>query len=244
MLVLDNFEQVTEAATLVARLLAAAPGLVVLVTSRTVLRLRGEHELSVPPLPVPPARADQDAGELEQYASVHLFVDRARAAAPGFGLTTENAGAVAQICRRQDGLPLAPARIRLLAPRALLDRLDDRMSVLTEGPRDLPERQRTLRNTRHYPKARCGPQPTPACWVPSDSTPNHRGRTIRAERREEHKEGAPVGVTARFAGRVGHAAAGADREHITATYDQGILQVCVPVAARPSSRAAVSQRRR
>ena len=96
----------------------------------------------------PPSR---DAGNLDDYASVRLFVARARAAAPGFELTRRNAQAVAEICRRLDGLPLAielaAARIRLLPPRALLARLDDRMSVLTAGPRDLPERQRTLRNT-------------------------------------------------------------------------------------------------
>jgi len=151
LLVLDNFEQVTSAAPLLAELLAAAPGLVALVTSRTVLRLSGEHELSVAPLPVPPARAGRDAAELQQYASVRLFQARARAADPRFELTSENAEAVAEICRRLDGLPLAlelaAARIRLLPPRALLARLDDPMSLLTQGPRDLPERQRTLRNT-------------------------------------------------------------------------------------------------
>jgi predicted ATPase len=152
-LLLDNFEQVTVAAPLVAELLTAAAGLVVLVTSRTVLRLRGEHEFPVAPLPTPSAGtagASQLAG-LGQYASVRLFVERAHAAAPGFELTSENAEAVAEICRRLDGLPLAielaAARSRLLPPQALLARLDNRMSLLTGGPRDLPERQRTLRNT-------------------------------------------------------------------------------------------------
>ena len=152
-LLLDNFEQVTAAAPLVAELLAAAEGLVVLVTSRTVLRLSGEHEFAVAPLPTPPAGTaggPQLAG-LRRYASVRLFVERAHAAAPGFELTSENAGAIAEICRRLDGLPLAielaAARSRLLPPEALLARLDDRMSLLTGGARDLPERQRTLRNT-------------------------------------------------------------------------------------------------
>src|SRR5271165_5524563 len=148
LLVLDNFEQVTEAAPVVAELLAAAPGLMTLVTSRTVLRISGEHELCVPPLAVPPSG---DAGNLDDYASIRLFMARAGAAAPGFELTGRNAEAIAEICRRLDGLPLAielaAARIRLLPPYALLARLDDRMSVLTAGPRDLPERQRTLRNT-------------------------------------------------------------------------------------------------
>ena len=147
LLILDNVEQLTDGAPLLARLLAAAPGLVALVTSRTVLRIRGEYEFCVPPLLVPPA----GAGNPLDYPSVQLFAGRARAVAPGFALTGSSARAVAEICRRLDGLPLAielaAARIRLLSPRALLARLDDRMSVLTAGPRDLPERQRTLRNT-------------------------------------------------------------------------------------------------
>ncbi len=148
LLVLDNFEQVTEAAPVVAELLAAAPGLATLVTSRTVLRVSGEYELCVPPLAVPPS---PDAGNLDEYASVRLFMARAGAAAPGFELTAGNAQAIAEICRRLDGLPLAielaAAKIRMLPPGALLAKLDDRMCVLTAGPRDLPERQRTLRNT-------------------------------------------------------------------------------------------------
>src|ERR1700750_3000807 len=151
LLVLDNFEQVTGAAPLLAELLGAAPGLVVLATSRTVLRLSGEHEFPVPPLPVPPAGAARDPADLQRYASVSLFVERAHAVAPGFELTDANAGAVAEICRRLDGLPLAielaAARIRLLPPQALALRLDRRFSLLTGGARDLPERQRTLRNT-------------------------------------------------------------------------------------------------
>ena len=151
LLVLDNFEQVTEAAPLVADLLGAAPAVVALVTSRTVLRIRGEHEFAVPTLPVPQATAGGDTAGLLQYASVGLFVERARAAAPGFELTSQNAEAVAEICRRLDGLPLAielaAARVKLLAPQALLSRLGHRFSVLTGGARDLPERQRTLRST-------------------------------------------------------------------------------------------------
>ena len=150
-LVLDNFEQVMGAAPLVAELLGAAPGVVALVTSRMVLRLSGEHEFPVPPLPVPPIGAGGDAAEVQRCASVRLFVERAQAASAGFELTSGNAGAVAEICRRLDGLPLAielaAARVRLLPPQALLARLDDRMGLLTGGARDLPERQRTLRNT-------------------------------------------------------------------------------------------------
>ncbi len=151
LLALDNFEQVTGAAPLLAELLGAAPGLVVLVTSRTVLRLSGEHEFPVPPLPVPPAGPGCDPADLQRYASVSLFAERAHAVAPGFELTGANAGAVAEICRRLDGLPLAielaAARVRLLPPQALASRLDERFSLLTGGARDLPERQRTLRNT-------------------------------------------------------------------------------------------------
>jgi predicted ATPase len=151
LLVLDNFEQVVGAAPLLAELLGAAPGVVVLVTSRVVLRLSGEHEFPVPSLPVPPAGSSPDPEELQRYASVGLFVQRAHAAAPGFELTDANAAAVAEICRRLDGLPLAielaAARVRLLPPPALLARLDHRFSLLTGGARDLPERQRTLRNT-------------------------------------------------------------------------------------------------
>jgi predicted ATPase len=151
LLLLDNFEQVADAAPLVAQLLAAAPGLVVLVTSRTVLQLTGEYEVQVPPLSVPPAEGALDVPDLQRYSSVRLFLARARAAAPGFELTTRNAQAIAGICRALDGLPLAielaAPWTRLLPAQALLARLDDGMSVLATGLRDLPERQRTLRNT-------------------------------------------------------------------------------------------------
>ena len=150
-LLLDNFEQVTDAAPVIGELLAAAPGLTLLVTSRSALRLNGEHEFPVQPLPTPASASDSQLARIRHYASVQLFLERARAVAPAFELTSENANAVAEICRRLDGLPLAielaAARVRLLPPRALLARLDDRLSLLTGGPRDLPERQRTLRNT-------------------------------------------------------------------------------------------------
>jgi predicted ATPase len=149
-LVLDNFEQVTAAAPVVAELLAAAPGLVVLATSRAVLRLNGEHEFAVAPLPTPPADITR-TGDLRRYASLRLFAERARAAVPGFQLTRANTEVVAEICRRLDGLPLAielaASRVRLLQPQALLARLDNRLDLLTGGARDLPARQRTLRST-------------------------------------------------------------------------------------------------
>jgi len=151
LLAVDNFEQVIGAAPLLAELLAAAPGLVVLATSRMVLRISGEHEFPVTPLPVPPAGAPPDPGQLRRYASVDLFTERAHAVSPGFELTGGNAAAVAEICRRLDGLPLAielaAARVRLLPPQALAARLGQRFSLLTGGARDLPERQRTLKNT-------------------------------------------------------------------------------------------------
>jgi predicted ATPase len=150
LLVLDNFEQALGAAPLVAELLGAAPGLVVLVTSRTVLRLSGEHEFPVSTLAVPETGAP-DAEVAEQYPAVRLFAERAHAVAPGFELTLANAAAVAEICRRLDGLPLAielaAARVKLLPPQALLARLGDPMSLLTGGARDLPVRQQTLKNT-------------------------------------------------------------------------------------------------
>jgi predicted ATPase len=151
LLVLDNFEQVVGAAPLLAELLGVAPGVAVLVTSRVVLRLSGEHEFPVPPLPVPPAGSSPDPEQLQRYASVALFTERAHAVDPGFELTGGNAEAVAEICRRLDGLPLAielaAARARLLPPAALLPRLGQQLSLLTGGARDLPERQRTLRST-------------------------------------------------------------------------------------------------
>jgi predicted ATPase len=129
---------------------AAAPGLVTLVTSRTVLRLSGEHEFPVPALAVPDAGAP-DVEAVQRYAAVRLFTERAHAVAPGFKLTLANAAAVAKICRRLDGLPLAielaAARVKLLPPQALLARLGDPIRLLTGGARDLPARQRTLKNT-------------------------------------------------------------------------------------------------
>jgi len=152
LLVLDNFEQVTDAATVVGELLAEVPRLKVLVTSRVVLHLYGEREFSVPPLDVPDPNLVTSAAELAQYAAVQLFVERAQAVEFDFALTDENAGSVAQICVKLDGLPLAlelaAARVKVLPPAILLDRLTAaRLSVLTGGARDLPSRQQTLHNT-------------------------------------------------------------------------------------------------
>jgi predicted ATPase/class 3 adenylate cyclase len=150
LLVLDNFEQVLESASLLDALLSAAPGLKVLATSRTALRLYGEHEFSVPPLSLPDTGSLPPVEHLTRYEAVRLFLDRARAIRPDFSLTEENAPAVIEICSRLDGLPLAvelaAARIKLLSPQAMLSRLDNRLKLLTGGARNLPERQRTLRN--------------------------------------------------------------------------------------------------
>jgi predicted ATPase/class 3 adenylate cyclase len=150
LLVLDNFEQVLESASLLDALLSAAPGLKVLATSRTALRLYGEHEFPVPPLSLPDTGTLPPVEHLTRYEAVRLFVDRARAIRPDFSLTEENAPAVIEVCYRLDGLPLAvelaAARIKLLSPQAMLSRLGNRLKLLTGGARNLPERQRTLRN--------------------------------------------------------------------------------------------------
>jgi predicted ATPase/class 3 adenylate cyclase len=150
LLVLDNFEQILASAPVVGELLGVSRGLKVLVTSRAPLGLRGEHELSVPPLDLPDPGRPRTPDGLSQYGAVALFIERATAIWPNFALTDENAPAVAEICVRLDGLPLAielaAARIRLLTPQAMLARLERRLPLLTGGPRDLPARQRTLRD--------------------------------------------------------------------------------------------------
>jgi predicted ATPase len=151
LLVLDNFEQVLGAAPAVTEFLAGAPGLKVLATSRAPLGLYGEHEFPVPPLSMPDLKSPPPLERLTQYEAVVLFVERAQAVKPDFKVTNESAPAVAEICVRLDGLPLAielaAARIKMLPPKAMLQRLGSRLKLLTGGARDLPERQRTLRAT-------------------------------------------------------------------------------------------------
>jgi predicted ATPase/DNA-binding XRE family transcriptional regulator len=151
LLVLDNFEHLLEAASEVTALIASCPLLRVLATSRAPLRLRGEQEYPVEPLPVPRLARIPPVEDVEKVPSVRLLVDRARESSPGFGLTQQNAAAIATICRRLDGLPLAlelvAARLKVLPPTALLARLDEALPLLSGGPRDLPERQRTMRDT-------------------------------------------------------------------------------------------------
>jgi predicted ATPase/class 3 adenylate cyclase len=149
LLILDNFEQLVEAAPTVSDLLLAAPRLKVLVTSRARLQLRGEKEYSVPPLQLPNIKQLPTLEHLAQYEAVRLFTERAIDARSDFQVTNDNAPAVAEICVRLDGLPLAielaAARIKILPPQAMLTRLQSRLKLLTGGARDLPARQQTLR---------------------------------------------------------------------------------------------------
>jgi predicted ATPase len=150
LLLLDNFEQVVEAAPALRALLAEVPTISALVTSRILLRVSGEHGVEVGPLPLPdPERAAAAVDDAARNPAVALFVERVRAATPDFELTADNANDVARICVALDGVPLAielaAARARVLTPAALLDRLDRRLPLLSGGPRDLPERQRTMR---------------------------------------------------------------------------------------------------
>jgi predicted ATPase/class 3 adenylate cyclase len=151
LLVLDNFEQLLPAGPDVAALLARCGRLKILVTSRALLHIQGEHEVPVPPLDVPTVDQLTSAEVLSHSPAVSLFAQRAHDVRSDFRLTDENARSVAQICQRLDGLPLAielaGARTRLLSPEALLQRLDRRLPVLTGGARSLPARQRTLRDT-------------------------------------------------------------------------------------------------
>ena len=149
LLVADNFEQVRQAGAVVEELLAAAPGLTVLATSRVALSLRGEQELVVPPLALPDPAGPPDPESLGRSDAVRLFAERAQAVRPSFELTEENAQAVAEICARLDGLPLAielaATRTKVLTPGQILPRLQHSLTLLTGGARTLPDRQRTLR---------------------------------------------------------------------------------------------------
>jgi predicted ATPase/class 3 adenylate cyclase len=147
---LDNCERVLAAAPDVATLLAASPTVSILATSRASLHIRGEHEFPLLPLPLPAADHQPPLEDLAKVPAVALFVDLASATNPDFALSADNAAAVAGICRRLDGLPLAielaAARIKALPPAALLARLEQRLPLLTGGGRDLPARQRTMRD--------------------------------------------------------------------------------------------------
>ncbi len=150
LLVLDNFEQIMGAATLISDLLDTGSGLKILVTSRSVLHLYGEHEFEVPPLALPDLRRPY-IPEVSQSPAVTLFIERARAVQPDFNLTPQNVFAVAELCVQLDGLPLAielaAARIKLLSPKAITARLSNRFTLLADGAQNLPKRQQTMRNT-------------------------------------------------------------------------------------------------
>ena len=151
LLLLDNFEQVASAAPRLADLLAGCPELKILVTSRAVLHIRGEHEFPVSPLALPDLTHLPGSESLLQYAAVALFLHCAQTARPDFQVTPTSTRVIAEICVRLDGLPLAielaASRVKLLPPQALLTRLAHRLQVLTSGARDAPVRQQTLRNT-------------------------------------------------------------------------------------------------
>jgi predicted ATPase/class 3 adenylate cyclase len=151
LLLLDNLEQVVLAAPEVARLVERCPKLRVVTTSRTPLRIAAEWEYPLAPLALPPESDGNLTASLMAYPAIALFVDRARLTRPSFELTPDNGGSVAAVCRRLDGLPLAlelaAARLRIMSPEALLERLDRALAVLTTGPRDSPERHQTLRAT-------------------------------------------------------------------------------------------------
>ncbi len=150
LLVLDNFEQVEAATPQVAELLTSCPNLKILVTSRALLHAYGEQDFPVPPLDVPNLNLLPPLERLAEYEAIRLFIERAQAVKPDFTVTDENAQAIAHICARLDGLPLAielaAARTRILPPQALLTRLTSRLNILTGGAQILPPRQQTLRN--------------------------------------------------------------------------------------------------
>jgi hypothetical protein len=177
LVLVDNVEQLVAAAPLVEQVLERAPGLKVLATSREPLRIREERVVAVGPLALPEACAPGDPGTLATIPAVAFFVACARNTRPGFELTEANAAAVAEICRRLDGLPLAlqlaAARLTVLSPAALLARLQRRLPLLTRGPRDLPERQQTLRAAIAWPArvTRSGEYPAAGSRVPGRGAP-------------------------------------------------------------------------
>ncbi len=151
LLVLDNFEHIIKAATQVSDLIASCANLKILTTSREALHINGEYEFFVLPFETPNTDALQKIEELKNFAAIELFIQRARAVKSDFKLTEENAATIVEICTQLDGLPLAielaAARVKLLSPKSLLTRLNQRLKILTGGTRDMPARQQTMRDT-------------------------------------------------------------------------------------------------
>jgi predicted ATPase/ATP/maltotriose-dependent transcriptional regulator MalT len=162
LLLLDNFEQVIEAAPALSHLLSACSALKILVTSRARLRISGEQTFLVPPLTLPNPGEAPEKDELAQYSAITLFLERARTVLPGFVLNEENGRVIAEICHHLDGLPLAielaVPRLKIFTPQTLLERLAQRFQLLTNGVRDAPERQQTLHNTLEWSYRLLNPQ--------------------------------------------------------------------------------------
>jgi predicted ATPase/predicted Ser/Thr protein kinase len=162
LLVIDNFEQVVEAAADLAELISACSAVSILVTSREILHLYAERNLLVPPLPVPESSGDTTSAAAMESPAVMLFLQRARAVNPDVEIDASSLSAIVEICRHLDGLPLAielaAARTRLITPRAMLARLGERLKLLTGGARDLPDRQQTLRRTLDWSYELLGPE--------------------------------------------------------------------------------------
>ena len=193
LIVLDNFEHLLAGGQVVTRLLQETTAVRILVSSRSSLRVSGEQECPIPPLPVPGPGISPTAASLADCESVRLFAERAAAAAPGFAVSDENAAAVAQITRILDGLPLAielaAARVKLPPPEAILPRLEHSLGLLTGGYRDLPDRQQTLRQTIAWshnlltrgpsgssPHVRCSPGASP--WSANTARIGFTARTL------------------------------------------------------------------
>jgi predicted ATPase/DNA-binding CsgD family transcriptional regulator len=162
LLVIDNFEHVAGAAPVLIGLLAGAPNVTALVTSRAILHLRGEQEVPVEPLELPALRASGSSDQEWLGSAVDLFIHRARESKPDLDVTPETLADISQICARLDGLPLAielaAARVKILPPKAMLGRLEHRLPLLAGGPRDLPERQQTMRDAIRWSHDLLGPQ--------------------------------------------------------------------------------------
>lgn len=149
LLIVDNFEHVLDAGSTLARILTTCPRVKLLVSSRAALNIQGEHRFDLGPLDLPPPGHVPSVDDLRQFSALQLFSERARPVNPNFRITAENATAIVEICRRLNGLPLAielaSARVNVVSPQELLARLERQLHVLTGGPRDLPERHRTMR---------------------------------------------------------------------------------------------------